>query len=79
MLLPADIDAILEERYCKRYAIRSLCSDSGKIILVLLTEVIIGHMIIILINIEKACLERTFIRAFCSRKSDFYYCSDNVL
>lgn len=79
MLLPAKIDAILEERYCKRYAIRSLCFNNGKIIFVLLTEVIIGHMIIILINVEKTCLERIFIRAFCSRKSDFYYCSDNIL
>ena len=48
-------------------------------IFVLLTEVIVGHVVITLLNVKKACLEQTFRTAFCNCRSGFYYCSNNFL
>lgn len=53
-MLPAKIDAILKEKCCKKYAIRFICSDSGKIIFALLIKVIVGPVVITHINVKKA-------------------------
>lgn len=79
MQLPAEIDVILEKKYCKRYMVRSFCAGSGKIIFALLTEVIANYAIITFINIRKACFERTLASVFYSHDFDFYYWSNNIL
>lgn len=79
VLLLAKTDAILKEKYCKRYAVRFFFFGNSKIIFVLLTKVIANHVVIILVNIKKGYLEGMFTRGFCSHGSDFYYCLNNVL
>lgn len=48
-------------------------------VFVLLTEIIIDNVIINPINIRKTWLEGPFTRGFCSCKSGFYSCSNNIL
>lgn len=79
MLLPAEIDINLEKKCCKKYAIRFFCSGGSKIVFVLLTEVIAGHVIIIPINVKKTCLEKMLTGVFCNRKSGFHYFSNDIL
>lgn len=70
---------ILEEKYCKSYMIKFFYSKGDKIVFALLAKFMVGQVIIIFINIGKTCLEKMFIKAFYSRKSGFYYHSNNVL
>ena len=79
MLLPAETNAVLEEKCSKRYAIRSFYSGGGKMVFILLTKVITGYVVITLINIRQPCLKKMLSRAFCSRGFGFHYCSNNVL
>lgn len=79
MLLPAKADTVLEKRCYKKNTVRFFCFGDGKIVFKLLTEVIIGHDVITPINVKKAYLKETFTKAFCSRRSGFYYCSNDVL
>lgn len=79
VLLPAKTNAILEEQCCKSYIIRLFCLGNSKIIIILLTEVIVGYMVIISINVRKQCFEETLTEAFCSRGFGFHYCSNNIL
>lgn len=74
-----ETDAILEERSYKKYAIRSFYSDNGKMIFVLLIEVIANYVVINSINVKKTCFKGIFIRVFYNCRSGFHYCSDNVL
>ena len=78
-LLLAEIYAVLKERCSKKYVVRFFCSGGGKMVFTLLTEIVAGHLVVILINIRKTCLERAFLRVFCSRGSGFYYCLNDIL
>lgn len=79
VLLPEEIDAILEKKCYKKYTIGSFYFDGGKMIIALLTKVITGHVVIILVNVRKLCFEEAFTRSFySSRGSGFYYCSNNI-
>lgn len=51
MLLLAETDAVLEEKYNKKYVVRFFCSSSGKVVFTLLTEIITYLMVVTLINI----------------------------
>lgn len=59
--------------------VRFLCSGGGEKVFTLLTEVVVGYIVITSINVKKACLEEAFTRAFCNCGSGFYYCSNDVL
>ena len=79
MLLPVETDAILEKKYCKKYAVRFFCSGNSEMVFILLTKVVAGHMVVIIINIQKICLKGPFLRAFCSCQPGFYYCLNDLL
>ena len=44
VLLPIEVDAITQERCCKRNAVGAFGSGGGKVILTLLTKVIAFHV-----------------------------------
>lgn len=56
-MLPAKVNAILEEKYCKKDMIRFFCSGNSEIVFALMTKVIASHIIITSINVRKADLE----------------------
>ena len=44
VLLPMEVDVVTQERGCKRNAVGAFGSSGGKVILILLTEVIAFHV-----------------------------------
>lgn len=79
MLLLAETDVILKQKFCKKYVIEFFCSGDIKMIFILLIEVIASHVVITPINVKKTCLEWIFIKVFYNSKSGFYYCLNDLL
>lgn len=79
MLLPAEINIILEKKCCKKNMVRSFYSSGGKIVFALLTEIIADHVIITLIKTRKAYLEKILNKTFCSCGFSFHYCLNDIL
>lgn len=79
MLLPAETNVILEERYGKSYAIRFFGSGNSKVVFTLLTEIMASYIVVTLIKIEEKYLEGLFLKAFCNSGSGLHYCLDDVL
>ena len=79
VLLPAETDAVLEKRCSKKYVVRSFCSGSSKMVLILLTEVVTGHIVITPLNIRQPYLEEAFSRAFCSHGFGFHHSLNDIL
>ena len=52
VLLPTEVDAIMQERCYKENAVKAFGSGSGKVILTLLTEVITFHVGLTTIDIR---------------------------
>lgn len=79
VLLLAETDIILKEKYYKTNIAKFFCSVCDKIVFALLTEVVTGYLIINPINVRKTYFEKTFARTFYSHGSGFYYSSNNIL
>ena len=79
MLLPAKIDAVLEKKCSKKYAVRFFYSSGGKVVFTLLTKIVIGHIVVSPINIWKICFEKMFSKTFSTCRSGFHYCPNNLL
>lgn len=79
MLLLAETDVILKEKFCKKYVIKFFCFGDIKMIFTLLKEIIASHVVITPINVKKAFLEWIFIKIFYNSKSGFHYCFNNLL
>ena len=52
ILLPTEVDTVIQEKSCKKNMVRALGSGGGKVILTLLTKVIIFYMELITIHIK---------------------------
>ena len=52
VLLSTEVDAVPNERCCKRNAFETLSPDGGKVILTLLTEVIAFYVGLIMIDVR---------------------------
>lgn len=79
VLLPVEIDVVLEKRCNKRYAIRFFYSGSSKVVFILLIKIVIGHIIVTSINIQKTCLKEAFLKVFYSRGFGFYHGLNDIL
>lgn len=79
MLLLAKVDMVSEAKYYKKNIVESFYSNGSKMVFALLTEVVIGHLVIISINIKKAYFEKMFTRTFYSHGSGFFYRPNDFL
>ena len=52
VLLPTEVDAVTQEGYCKGNAVEALGSSGGKVVHILLAEVIAFHVGLITINVR---------------------------
>ena len=53
MLVPAEADPIAEEKACKRGAVEASSSGGGKMIFILLTEVVALHVRLTIVEVRE--------------------------
>ena len=52
VLLPTEVDAVPKKGYCKKNTVRALGPSGGKVILILLAEVIALHVVLTMIDVR---------------------------
>lgn len=63
MLLTIEVNAILKKKCCKKNMLSFFYFANRKIVFALLKKVIVGHVVIIPINLKKKYLEKTLTEA----------------
>lgn len=64
ILLPAETNAVLKEKYCKKNIIRYFCFSCCKMIFTLLTKIVAGYIVVTSKNVRIWCFKRCFWKIF---------------